>query len=161
MDVWKLSLCQTNSFHGRTVFGGQGMQECRARVDVSIRVTPSYTADFFFFVFWDACIALVPVLELYKTPGWPQIYGDLPASTFLVLGLKARATTSRLFKCVAQAGFKLVILLPLPPSANPTGVCHHNWVYCWPNNSAITDGFRHAPIQTFSVSQRELEEHPR
>ena len=29
-------------------------------------------------------------------------------------------------KCVAQAGLELVILLPLPPSANPTGVRHHN-----------------------------------
>ena len=28
-------------------------------------------------------------------------------------------------KCVAQAGLELVILLPLPPSANPTGVRHH------------------------------------
>lgn len=31
--------------------------------------------------------------------------------------------------CVAQAGLKLVILLPPPPSANPTGVCHHNRLY--------------------------------
>jgi hypothetical protein len=31
-------------------------------------------------------------------------------------------------KCVAQAGLELVILLPLPPSANPTRVRHH---YRW------------------------------
>jgi hypothetical protein len=32
-------------------------------------------------------------------------------------------------KCVAQAGLELVILLPLPPSANPTGVRHHNRLF--------------------------------
>lgn len=30
------------------------------------------------------------------------------------------------FKCVAQAGLELVILLPLPSSANTTGMHHHN-----------------------------------
>ena len=110
MDGWKLSLCQTNSFPRRTVLG-RG-REFRTRMDVLIRVTPSYTADFFIFVFWDvSCVALVPVLELYKRPSWSRIYKDLPASTSRVLGLKASATTARLFKCVAQAGLELVILL--------------------------------------------------
>jgi hypothetical protein len=29
-------------------------------------------------------------------------------------------------KCIAQAGLELMILLPLPPSANLIGVCHHS-----------------------------------
>jgi hypothetical protein len=47
-----------------------------------------------------------------------------------VLGLKVCTTTPS--KYVAQAGLELMILLPLPPSANPTGVCHHYrrlWVF--------------------------------
>jgi hypothetical protein len=48
---------------------------------------------------------------------------NLPASASLELGSKACATTPG--KCVAQAGPELVILLPLPPSANPTSVRHH------------------------------------
>jgi hypothetical protein len=37
--------------------------------------------------------------------------------------------------CVAQAGLELVILLPLPPSANPTGVRHHYrlFLFCFVN----------------------------
>lgn len=39
---------------------------------------------------------------------------------------KCSRPQARRKKCVAQAGLELVILLPLPPSANPTGVRHHN-----------------------------------
>ena len=37
-----------------------------------------------------------------------------------------RWANSPALKGIDQAGLELVILLPLPPSANPTGVRHHN-----------------------------------
>lgn len=33
-----------------------------------------------------------------------------------------------LFKCAGQAGLELIIILPLPPSSNPTSMYNHNWL---------------------------------
>ena len=66
-------------------------------------------------------------------PGCPRTHSveqadleprDLPASGSWVPGLKVCSIINQ--KCVAQPSLRLMILLPLPASANPTSMCHYN-----------------------------------
>jgi hypothetical protein len=60
------------------------------------------------------------VNPLYSAPGLHRI-----ERFFSAQNRETRAFIKNSKQCVTQAGLELVILLPLPPLANPTGVRYH------------------------------------
>jgi hypothetical protein len=103
------------------------------KTDFGLLITVYVTHLIFCFCFCFVCLFVFQDRVSLDSPDCPGTHfigqaglelRNPPASASQVLGLKACTTTARL-KCVAQAGLKLVILLPLSLSVNPTGMCHH------------------------------------